>query len=130
MNKVLVYFLGIFTGFVLTFMLLFAFAKISSSLTKGRVNYFTESKIQKMNVQSFQVFQVLPDGNALATCLSNAEYSLYMGPVVLLLSDVEMHFYDEQTVSAPKGKKYMQVGTYRYEANNEMVKTVPAVALR
>lgn len=55
---------------------------------------------------------------------------MYLGPVVLLLSEDEMHFYDDQTDSAPKGKKYMQVGTYRYEAKNEMVKTVPAVALR
>ena len=130
MNRVLVYFLGIFTGVVLTFIVLLSLAKISSSYATDRVNYFSESKMQKMDVQSFQVFQVLRDGNALATCLTDAEYSMYLGPVVLLLSEDEMHFYDDQTVSAPKGKKYMQVGTYRYEAKNEMVKTVPAVALR
>ena len=131
MKKGLVYFLGIVTGVVLTLVAIFALANksTSSSSTEG-VDYFAESQIQTMGVQSYKVFQVLPDGNALASCLSNAEYGWYMGPAVLLLSSDEQHFYDEQKVSAPKGKKFMQVGTYRYETKDEMVKTVPAVALR
>ncbi len=132
MKKVIVYLLGVITGIILTLAALFVMASISSpSSPEGDgVDYFPEEQVQKMDVQEYQVFQVLSNGYALATSLSNAKYGWYMGPAVLIIPGDDLHFYDQQKVAATKGKKFVQVGTYRYETPGEMVKTVPAITLK
>ena len=51
-----------------------------------------EKPQQEINVKSFEVMQVLPDGSALATVedISN------IGMVVLFLADEEVSYYDDQ----------------------------------
>ena len=63
----------------------------------------------------FEVFQVLGDG-ALANC-EEKEYStsFFTGPVVYIVTDGQNLFYDDQVIEVPKGKKAMQIGTFRYE---------------
>ena len=92
------------------------------------VDYFEEVG-QVMSVQEYKVIQVLPNGNALATELSNEEYDWYHGAVVLLVAGDDVHYYDEQVVKKPEGSRFRQVGTYRYKTKQGFVKTVPAVAL-
>ena len=130
MKKGVVFFLGAVTGIVLTFVffIVLGLAVNGISHSSNGVDYFDEvGKV--MPVQEYKVMQVLPDGNALATELSNKEYDWYHGPVVLLVGGEGAHYYDEQVVKRINGKYFRQVGTFRYTAKNGSTKTVPAVAL-
>ena len=63
----------------------------------------------------FEVFQVLGDG-ALANCEEKGHStSFFTGPVVYIVTDGQNLFYDDQVIEVPKGKKAMQIGTFRYE---------------
>ena len=78
---------------------------------------------------SFEVFQVVQNGNALAHMVERKSYGTgynYYGMVVLLLADENTHYYDDQIVNVPKDKCAMQIGTYQYETK-EGYKTVPVV---
>ena len=41
--------------------------------------------------------------------------SFFTGPVVYIVTDGQNLFYDDQVIEVPKGKKAMQIGTFRYE---------------
>ncbi len=131
MRKSLVFVLGMVTGIVVTFVffLILGLAVNKSSHTMDGVDYF-ENVGQVMQVQEYKVMQVLPNGNALATELSNEEYGWYHGSVVLIVARDDSHYYDDQIVKKSLGKSFRQVGTYRYETKQGFVKTVPAVTLQ
>lgn len=125
MKKGLVFFLGMITGAILTFVVLLMIGKAANASTDG-VEYFAEAG-EVMDAQSYKVFQVVENGNALANAESS--YGGYIGMLVLLVADEDSHYYDDQIVSAPAGTCFRQVGTYRYETRAEFIKTVPAVAI-
>jgi len=127
MKKRLIFFLGMITGAILTFVVLLMVAKASNA-SNGGVEYFAEAG-EVMDAQSYKVFQVVENGNALATALSDKEYGWYHGIVVLLVAGEDSNYYDEQIVTAPAGTYIRQVGTYRYKTNEDFIKTVPAVAI-
>ena len=84
-----------------------------------------EKPQQEINVHSFKIMQVLPDGSALATVedISN------IGMIVLFPADKEISYYDNQKIDVPSNKRVMQVGTYKYISRSEMEKTVPIVEI-
>ena len=74
-------------------------------------------------IKTYRVFQVLPDGNALAVeC--DSEYDKYCYGDVALLAKREKPFYDGIKVTIPKPTIE---GTYRYETRDNFIKTVPIV---
>ena len=75
-----------------------------------------EKPQQEINVHSFEIMQVLPDGSALATVedISN------IGMIVLFLADKEISYYDNQKIDVPSDKRVMQVGTYKYISRSEI----------
>lgn len=74
-------------------------------------------------LKTYQVFQVLPDGNALAfKC--DSEYDKHCLGEVVFLVQRDVSFYDGLKVTIPKSTIE---GTYRYETRNGFVKTVPVV---
>lgn len=90
-----------------------------------------------IETNSFEVFQVLEKGYALAKGLSNAKYGWYNGPVYLL-KDNSHYFVDEEIVKTPKGKVFRQIGVYSYTTRGGKVlgtdvppenKTVAIIAL-
>ena len=98
--------------------------QVSTPASKGDVVMF-EKPQQEINVHSFEIMQVLPDGSALATVedISN------IGMIVLFLADKEISYYDNQKIDVPSDKRVMQVGTYKYISRSEMEKTVPIVEI-
>ena len=53
---------------------------------------------------------------ALANCEEKGySTSFFTGPVVYIVTDGQNLFYDDQVIEVPKGKKAMQIGTFRYE---------------
>lgn len=128
MKKELVFFLGMITGCVLTIAALFYVAKVNGAGGDSGLTLY-EQPVGTINSYSFEVLQVLPNGNALAYTEDPDRRDSYTGPVVLLLADESSHYYDEQIVKVPKGKSARQVGTYQYETNGGMHRTVPVVRI-
>lgn len=101
-KSILIYVGGIVTGIILTFAFFFFVALGNSNGTPSDKNVVLfEKPQQEINVKSFEVMQVLPDGSALATVedISN------IGMVVLFLADEEVSYYDDQKINVPTGKR-------------------------
>lgn len=129
MKKGLVFFLGMITGCVLTVAALVYVAKVYSVDDNPGLELF-EQPAGTIESYSFRIVQVLPNGNALAFSESELFKDVaHTGPVVLLLSDKSSHYYDDQIVRVPKGKRAFQMGVYQYETNEGMHKTVPVVRI-
>ncbi len=121
---VLTYVGGLVTGIILTFIalvLIAAYQTNTSSHDEDIVIFDTPQ--QELKVNSFEIFQVLPDGNALARI---KDYSHHR-TIVLFLAKEDCSYYDDQKIEVPYGKHVMQIGSYRYMTKQEFVKTVPII---
>jgi len=91
---------------------------------------------QKIEANVLKVFQVLPDGSALAKVdyydepmdTSLVDHNKNYGLVVMFLSYENSSYFDDQKINVPSGKCLRQVGTYTYESRLG-VKTVPVVEI-
>lgn len=122
-KSVLIYIGGIVTGIILTFVILLFVAKSNSDNPSNDNMIIFEQPQQKIDAKSFEVMQVLPDGNALATVESNENF----GMIVMLLANKNATYYDNQKIEVPTGKCARQIGTYRYMTRNNIEKTVPII---
>ncbi len=122
-KSVLIYIGGIVTGIILTFVILLFVAKSNSDNPSNDNMIIFEQPQQKIDAKSFEVLQVLPDGNALATVESNENF----GMIVMLIANKNATYYDNQKIEVPTGKCARQIGTYRYMTRNNIEKTVPII---
>ena len=113
MRKGLIFFLGIVTGCVLTIAVLFVIGITNSNANESDIT-IAEQQTVFTTATKFEVFQVLGDG-ALAIARRRYSTSFFTGPVVYIVTDGQNLFYDDQVIEVPKGKKAMQIGTFRYE---------------
>ena len=116
------FFLGILTGAILTFAVLFVIALVNRNSEAADLIQYLEQPVSYENksVTSFKVFQVL--GNAaLANEISNKEYKWYHGNTVMILGE---NFYSDQVVTI---KNPQRVGTYSYTNNGGMPMTAPVI---
>lgn len=129
--KFILTFLG---GFVVGIIFLFVLGIIiNASQRKGSVQrdvVLFEKPQQVIEADEIEVFQVLPDGSALA----QVEYTYEgnkdnMGMVVMLLAKSEGSYFDSQSIKIPKGKCMKQIGTYKYMTRQDVEKTVPVVEI-
>lgn len=114
MKKGLIFFLGIVVGCILTIAALFVIGTTYSNTDESDITIAEQQKVFTIATK-FEVFQVLGNG-ALANC-EEKEYStsFFTGPVVYIVTDGQNLFYDDQVIEVPKGKKAIQIGTYRYQ---------------
>ena len=129
MSKGVAYFLGILTGIVLTIGASIIIAKSQGEDPSSNGISMFEKRGQAMTEGSFKIFQTLDDKHALASGVSNEEYGWYMGITVMIIGNENDHIYDDQIIKKTSGKKFYQVGTYKYQTKSEDFKTVPIVAL-
>lgn len=122
-KSILIYIGGIVTGIILTFVILLFVAKSNSDNPSNDNMIIFEQPQQKIDAKSFEVLQVLPDGNALATVESNENF----GMIVMLLANKNATYYDDQKIEVSTGKCARQIGTYRYMTRNNIEKTVPII---
>lgn len=121
MKKGVVFGLGVLTGIVITFV----FALIINAVNnKNSGITLYEEPGQRIMYDSFEVFQVLEDGSALAW---ENESSIGHDLIVLLPPREGSTYFDNQIISAPKGKVVREIGSYRYVNGQNFVKTVPIV---
>lgn len=116
--------LGVLTGAVLTFGILFAIGLANQNSADNDPVQYLEKPVSYENKEkaSFRVLQVL--GNAaLATEASDeiGDDVMYFGNTVLLIGE---NFYSDQKVTV---KNPQRVGTYSYTNNGGMPKTVPVI---
>ena len=129
MSKGVAYFLGILTGIVLTIGASIIIAKSQGEDPSSNGISMFEKRGQAMTEGSFKIFQTLDDKHALARGISNEEYGWYRGIIVMIIGNENDHFYDDLIIKKTSGKKFYQVGTYKYQTKSEDFKTVPIVAL-
>lgn len=99
---------------VLTIAVLFVIGITNSNANESDIT-IAEQQTVFTTATKFEVFQVLGDG-ALANCEEKEHStSFFTGPVVYIVTDGQNLFYDDQVIEVPKGKKAMQIGTFRYE---------------
>lgn len=132
MKKIWIYLLGILTGIVATIVFLIIIGKTNNIGNNGMS--FFEKPGQIMEDTSYKVIQSLGEGYALADGRkengNDYEYvDLYMGLTVLLYNENGETYYDDQIVTAPKGKCFRQIGIYRYPTRMGIERTVPIVML-
>lgn len=89
-----------------------------------------------INIRRFQVHQVTPEGHAIAhgdisdKYEFDSDFSLFVGMRVVFMAEEGSYYYNDQIISAPKGKKARQVGIYKepsmYDSSN--ITILPVVA--
>lgn len=127
-NKVkfiLTFVCGIIVGVLLTFVVstaIYVHNKQSTPTSDPDVTLF-EKPQQTIDETEFRIIQVLDNGNALAT----EESVKNTGTVILFLAKDNNSYYDNQRITVSSGKIAKQIGTYKYETNQHMIKTVPVV---
>ena len=131
MKKYGLFFWGVLTGIVLTFLVLIVVAKVGShgDLIDGVTNF--EQVGDVIDETSVKVFQVVGANAALVN--GQEIYGLrsdwYFGPVYLLRNYDGKYYYDEEIVECSSGKQFRQTGIYQYNTKTGY-KTVPIIELK
>ena len=130
MKKGLVFFLGMITGAILLFLvaLFYMFGSSNKEEEKDNISMFSNPG-ETLNLKSFEIMQVLPNGSALAHSSEKAksQYTYYGNPIVLFLPVDGSSYYDNQIIEVPAKKVVRQVGSYKYKSGAGLDKTVPIV---
>lgn len=127
MKKTLLFISGFVTGIVAT-ILIAMLISIANQPNDGfpGLTLFSEKGECITTSGEIEVMQVLAPNVALAWTGG----LLYSDRILILLINYDdKSYYDEQKIQIPSGKCARQIGTYRYTAKNEMIKTVPAVVV-
>ncbi len=122
MKNILIYIAGIITGFIL----LIAISLCITKSSNNEIMLFSEPG-ECLRERSFEVFQVLDSGDALAKEKKTA-YDID-GLIVLFLCNNETYYYDDQKITIPTGKCVRQIGIYKYPTKSGFDKTVPVVSV-
>lgn len=141
MGKNFRFFWGMITGsFITILVVLFVMPSVGSSAlsSEGAVADETtstndgltlfEQPIGVIETASFEVQEVLANGNAITKSQHKDIDEYYTDPVVYLLADENSYYYDKQIVRVAKGKQAYQVGIYKYEKYYS-TKTLPVVRI-
>ena len=134
MKKGLVFILGVAVGAVLAIGILYVLGNRSSFDADTQIDGISlfDEPGNTMPLKSFSVFQVLPNGAALANSSEkmNVEYDWQYGePLVYIMPEEGTAYYDDLVIKIPAGKIVRQVGTFRYATQGQFVKTVPIVKI-
>lgn len=125
-KKILIFSAGVVTGVVL--MILIALMASKENAANDGITIF-ETEGDCVSCNSFEVFQVLESGDALAKEIEYG-HSVATGVTVLFLNDGNKSYYDDQVIQVPAGKCAKQIGVFKYSSRAGLEKTVPIVEIR
>lgn len=125
-KKILIFSAGVVTGAVL--MILIALIASKGNTANDGITIF-ETEGDCVSSNSFEVFQVLDSGDALAREFEHG-MSVATGVTVLFLNDGNISFYDDQVIKVPSGRCAKQIGVFRYNTRAGLERTVPIVEIR
>lgn len=80
------------------------------------------------DVKSFKVFQVL-DNFVLANVCRDGDDEYCFGHVVYIQKEKNKIYFDDQKINLRRDECAIYIGTYKYEAKNGLLKTVPKVKI-
>ncbi len=123
MKKWLVFGGGFLSGVVLTFLILLIIG-LANSNNNGLIGatYF-DKPAEEINVDSFEVMQVIQDNAAL---VRSKDFSTY-GTIYLLVNDSGRYYYDDEIINISGKQKVMHIGIYKYDTKSGIEKTVPII---
>lgn len=131
MKKIWVFIAGVGIGIVLLFVILMVIAKVNNS---GVTTFQKPGEV--IEGDAFEVFQVLPSGDALAYVQESYSFDFDKkerykdtSVIVLLPCNEGKTYYDDQFIKIPEGKCARQIGVYKYTNNMNSEKTVPVVGI-
>ena len=137
MKKVWVFILGAIVGAIISLSVVFIVDRIEEARFEEEGGYL-DTGISLFNgpgdavpYKTLKVFQVLPNGSALALATKLAypqDYDFIGESVVLILPHEKSSYYDGKMIRLPAGNVFRQIGTYRYKNKEEFIKTVPIIA--
>lgn len=90
-------------------------------------NHLRHNEQPSATATTYQVFQTMPDGSALAFECDKSDLSLCLGKVVLLSNSFRIPHFDGLKVTI-KNPEFLSV--YRYTANNSREMAVPVISSR
>lgn len=125
-NKILIFSAGVVTGAVL--MILIALIASKGNAADDGITLF-ETEGDCVSSNSFEVFQVLDSGDALAREFEHG-MSVATGVTVLFLNDGNKSFYDDQVIKVYSGQCAKQIGVFKYNTRAGLERTVPIVEIR
>jgi hypothetical protein len=128
MKKIWIFLLGVLTGIVVTFIVLFIIGNSNKEHSPDGMEFFKEAG-EVMGCSNYQVFQALSDGSALAWESDENGLPNPLGAIVLLYNEDGSPYYDRQTISASYGECFRQVGIFRYKKGDGNYSTVPIIML-
>lgn len=118
MKQLVIYILGIITGFFLIAICAF----ILDAPDKSQLELFEEPD-GFMEFTQFDVAQVVDTDCALANVVGSYTTIVYIIP------EEGQHFFDNQEIILKNNLRAQRVGTYRYTDKMGMKKTVPAIRI-
>lgn len=135
---ILTYLVGVVSGVIFAFV----FAVIVNALflvnksdennednAKSGVVLFDKPKVV-IEADVIEIFQVLPDGSALARVgYTENGNNDNVGMEMMLHAKDTASYFDRQKIKIPKGKDLRQIGIYKYLEHGIKEKTVPVVAI-
>lgn len=128
MKKLFIFIGGVVCGAILMIVVSMLIAGRNS--TYNGITLF-EKEGECISENSFQVFQVLDSGEALANEVKQGySTTIPTGLTVLFLNEDGQAYYDDQVIKMPSGKCAKQIGIFKYSAKSGMEKTVPIVGIR
>lgn len=117
-------FLCFIAGFIVGIGCIMLLGVVASSTDDGKT-FFVEPGDCIVSSGSLEVFQASAGAGALVK-RKNASYD---DLIMLLHTDDNVAFYDEQVIKIPAGKCARQIGVYEYTNRADMVRTVPIVKI-
>lgn len=127
MKKFLIFLAGFVSGIVFLLIVSVIIANGNDEPTDISGLTMFEQPAEVIDSPSFEVFQVVSGGNALANAYDEG-LDMHFGMVVLFLANENAHYYDDQLIEVTNNKCVRQVGTFQYDTK-EGYKTVPAVMM-
>ncbi len=129
MKKIWVYLLGVLSGIIFVIL----FVKFTNNSNNSDISFFDKPGNAitidcfgtTKAVKSFKIFQTLSNNMGLASGDDICTNDL----LVLVYSNDNQSLYDNQTIIAPKGKCFRQIGIYKYTSKDNRNRTIPVVML-
>lgn len=122
MKKWLIYVLGIISGFILTFGFTLCVHLSNNNSRIIGLEIFEEPG-EYMEYSQFEVFQVIESGCALAFADNS------FNTIVFITPNEKQQFYDNQKIVLKKDQCALHIGTYKYNTQTEIEKTVPVIKI-
>lgn len=98
---------------------------VCSSSYEDNIKFYSQPG-RSLRITSFEVIHTLPLGGAVAYAQYESGF-VCKDSIVLLMNKEDVSFFDDQIVDVPHNKCVKQIGIYRHDKHNGVIKNIPIV---